>query len=181
MSVDTMSTFFAVGAVAIIAVVLALVVLRLVAIGSGSARGWWDLVADSLAPSALWFAFAAAAIATAGSLYYSEVAGFAPCELCWYQRITMYPLTVVLGVAAAVRDHRVWRTALPLSIVGAGLAGYHYLLQQFPDLSSGTCSADVPCTAAYVWKFEFVSIPFMALTLFLAITGLVLVDRSRSR
>lgn len=179
MSVETISNLFAVGAIAIGLIVIALVVLRLLALVSSGAAEWWGITAESLAPYALWLAFGAAAIATAGSLYYSEIAGFAPCEFCWYQRITMYPLTVVLGVAAWRRDQQVWRTALPLSIVGAGLSTYHYLLQQFPGLSAGTCSTTVPCSSAYIWKFDFLSIPVMALILFAAITLLVLIDRSR--
>jgi disulfide bond formation protein DsbB len=178
-SLTTISTLFAVGAIAIGLVVLALIALRLAAIASDTASRWWETTAVSIAPYALWIAFAAALIATTGSLYYSEIANFAPCEFCWYQRIAMYPLTVVLGVAAWRRDHDVWLTALPIAAVGAVLSAYHYLLQRFPELSTGSCSADLPCSAAYIWEFDFVSIPFMALVLFASIIGLLLIDRSR--
>ncbi|MDX1657732.1 MAG: disulfide oxidoreductase [Nitriliruptorales bacterium] len=132
------------------------------------------------ASAALMIAWLIAATAVAGSLYYSEVVGFEPCKLCWWQRIGMYPLVLVLGVAALRRDSGVWRYALPLTLAGLGVSTFHYLLQQFPTLGGGGCSATAPCNAAYVWEFGLVSIPFMAGVGFFSISVLLLSIRRSS-
>lgn len=119
--------------------------------------------------SRLWLAWLVAAVATAGSLYYSEIAGFVPCRLCWFQRIAMYPLSVVLLIAAVRRDVAVRWYALPMAAAGALISSYHYLLQWFPQLETASCDPAAPCAAFYVREFGFVSIPLMALMAFLAI------------
>jgi hypothetical protein len=127
----------------------------------------------------LWLAWLVATSSTVGSLVYSEVYHLEPCRLCWYQRIAMYPLALMLGIAVWKRDGSVRRYALPLAAVGAAIAAYHYALQTFPGLDTGACSAGVPCTAKYVNEFGFVSIPFMALAGFVAVIGLVSVKGER--
>ena len=123
----------------------------------------------------LWLTWLVATTATAGSLYFSEVAGFIPCQLCWYQRIAMYPLSLVLAIAALRDDLDVRRYVLPVAGIGAGISIYHYLLQWFPQLETTTCDPAAPCAAFYVREFGFVSIPFMALMGFLTIiVGLAL-------
>lgn len=87
-----------------------------------------------------------AVVATAGSLALSLVLGLVPCDLCWYQRILMYPLVVVFGVAALEDRRDVWRTGLPLSAGGGVIAAYHSLLQVVPS-GSATCGAGGGCTA----------------------------------
>src|SRR5258708_25397729 len=77
----------------------------------------------------LWAAFVVAALATGGSLFFSEIAGFVPCELCWFQRICMYPLSILTLFAAYHRDHRVARYFVPLPVVGAGVSIYHLLVE----------------------------------------------------
>lgn len=126
---------------------------------------------DDLIPvrSRLWLLWLVAALATAGSLYYSEIVGFTPCRLCWFQRIAMYPLSLVLLIAAIRRDEAVRWYALPVAAVGAMIAAYHYLLQWFPRLETASCDPAAPCAAFYVREFGFVSIPFMALMGFIAI------------
>jgi disulfide bond formation protein DsbB len=138
----------------------------------GAARALLDV----LAPSALWLAFLVAAVATAGSLWLSEGAGFVPCELCWYQRICMYSLPVILLIAALRRDRGVRRYVMAQVIVGAVIAGYHTQLQAFPEQRT-FCSTGAPCTARYIWEFGFVSIPFMALAAFTWIFAMVLLAR----
>jgi len=164
-----MSRFFTLLAFAALALAVALMVSRPV-----RAR----LVATPGAAGML--AWLIAATSMAGSLYYSEIVGFEPCRLCWYQRIAMYPLVVVLGIAAWRRDVGVWRYAVPLSGIGLAISSYHYLLQQFPGLGAAGCSVGVPCTSAWVWELGFVSIPFMAGSGFIAITTLLLVARRGS-
>jgi disulfide bond formation protein DsbB len=117
----------------------------------------------AIGPVALWLAFAVALTSTLGSLFLSEVAGFVPCALCWYQRIAMYPLVIVLGIAAWRGDQRVGYYAVPLATIGAIIAAYHIALQRLPGLPTAACSLDVPCTAIYVERFGFVTIPVMAL------------------
>lgn len=121
----------------------------------------------------LWAAWAVATVATLGSLAYSEIYGYEPCRLCWYQRIAMYPLVIVLGIAAWQKDGAVRRYILPPAIIGGLVAGYHYLLEWFPSLDAGVCSLGVPCSARYVNEFGFVSIPLMAFAGFSAIVALV--------
>jgi len=136
---------------------------------------------DTLGPSALWLAFLVASIATLGSLYLSEVAHFVPCTLCWYQRIAMYPLVPILLIAAWRHEVAVVRFAIPLTVAGAAIAIYHYQLERFPTQVSVSCDVAAPCTVVWIWRFHFVSIPFMALSGFALITALLLVARSASR
>ena len=125
----------------------------------------------------LWLVFLVSAIATGGSLFFSEIAGFIPCELCWYQRICMYPLAVILLIAAVRRERRIWMYVLPQAVVGAGFALYHTQLQAFPSQGSSFCTTLEPCTVRYVWQFGFVSLPFMALSAFSFIITMLLVAR----
>ncbi len=131
-----------------------------------------------IAQVAPWLAFATAATATAGSLYYSEIADFTPCKLCWFQRICMYPLVVVLAVALRRGDRSVAAYGVPLCGLGAAVSIYHYQLQLFPDQASGVCTLEAPCSASEVWEFGFISIPLMALSGFAAVATLLLAART---
>ena len=116
-----------------------------------------------------------AAVATAWSLYLSLGLGLLPCELCWYQRILMYPLTVILGVAALENRSGVYRTALPLSVLGAGIAAYHSWLQV--SGGSGTCSIGGGCSAVQ-YRFLGLSVPNLSLIAFVLVSlALVVVVR----
>lgn len=129
---------------------------------------------------ALPLALAITTTATLGSLFLSEVAGYPPCILCWYQRIAMYPLPVVLGVALWRRDTDVWRTAVPLAVIGAGIAVWHLVVERVASLA-GTCDATAPCNVLWVQEFGFLTIPGMALTGFLATISLTLAARPAAR
>lgn len=149
-----------------------------VGIGTGRRFGWMmsETVTGAASRLAVPLAWAVATVSMLGSLYYSEVIGFVPCALCWYQRIAMYPLAIILLVAALLRDNRTARRAgIPLAVVGWGIALYHYLLQVNPSWSGSACSASVPCNFRWVSEFGFVSIPFMALSGFTAIAALLIV------
>lgn len=118
----------------------------------------------------LLFLWSIALIATLGSLYYSEVKGFEPCTLCWYQRILMYPIVLIGAVALIEKNAKIaWTTAL-FSLIGGAISLYHYSIQKLSFLqeSAPACGA-VPCTGQYVNYFGFITIPFMALTAFLLI------------
>lgn len=144
-----------------IVAILALVSLALAA-GLIGLRVWRGAHAD-LGRAASWLAWLVALVATAGSLIYSEVIHFEPCRLCWFQRIAMYPMAVILLVGAIRRETVVKFYALPLAVVGLAISVWHYLLQTFPSLSTGaSCDPVVPCSAKYVDVFGFISIPFMA-------------------
>jgi disulfide bond formation protein DsbB len=155
---------------ALLALLAASGVVAVVVLAAIGRLGW---LRAHLGPASLWLAFAVAATATAGSLYLSEVAGFVPCTLCWYQRIAMYPLVIVLGIAAWQGDAGVRRYVVPVAAIGAAIAGYHVALQRLPGLPSGACSLDTPCTLIYIERFGFVTIPVMALIGFLAILAVV--------
>ena len=161
---ETVSLFYALLAilanVAVVAVVVAVV----------TGRG--DVLADQLGGSALAGAFVVALLATAGSLYFSEVAHYVPCTLCWYQRIAMYPLVVVLGIAAWRGDTRVRRYVVPIVAIGAVVALYHYALERVPGLDSGVCSSSVPCTLIWFQELGFITLPYLALSAFLLIGAL---------
>lgn len=107
--------------------------------------------------------------ATCGSLFFSEVLHFIPCVLCWYQRILMYPLGVVLAIGILRRDTRLHLNVLPFSIVGAGMSLYHYLLIKTDWFPPPPCVAGIPCTVDYLNWLGFINIPFLALTAFLLI------------
>lgn len=148
-------------------------------LGALASLGAW-LIAPRWAPAArmsaavgdagLWLGALVAVGATLGSLYFSEVANFAPCKLCWFQRIAMYPLAFVLVAAAIRRDRSVGWYVFPLAVVGAGIAGYHALIEWRPGLDSGVCGAFGPsCTDIWFREFGFVTLAFMALVGFLSI------------
>ncbi|SFI80859.1 disulfide oxidoreductase [Thermoflavimicrobium dichotomicum] len=119
----------------------------------------------------LYFAWIVSMVATFGSLYFSEVAGFVPCTLCWYQRIFMYPFVILLGIASYRSDVRIIPYALPLSIIGGSISLYHYLIQKVPALAVlEPCRVGVPCSKDYIDWFGFITIPFLALVAFILIT-----------
>ncbi|MFQ5472158.1 MAG: disulfide oxidoreductase, partial [Dehalococcoidia bacterium] len=115
-------------------------------------------------------------IAMLGSLYFSEVRDFPPCTLCWYQRILMYPLTVIIAVGIVRRDRGLHWTVLPLSIAGLAVAIYHNLLQQ-GVVSEGiaSCRFGVSCEAKWIEWLGFITIPMMSLAAFSVITILMII------
>jgi disulfide bond formation protein DsbB len=122
----------------------------------------------------LYFAWVVSLIATGGSLYFSEVLGFIPCTLCWVQRIFMYPLAIMLGMASYRGDRRIIPYVLPLTVIGGCVSLFHYLLQKVPGLALVfPCKVGVPCAQDYIDWFGFITIPFLALTAFILITVLL--------
>ncbi|MCT4783323.1 MULTISPECIES: disulfide oxidoreductase [Exiguobacterium] len=128
----------------------------------------------------LYAAWLVSLMATLGSLYFSEIRGFVPCELCWIQRIFMYPLTFLLGIAVFTDDRAVKKYVLPLAIIGGTVSFYHYLVQKVPGFAAiKPCVQGVPCNVQYINWFGFVTIPFLALTAFTMITLLLLFVKKR--
>ncbi len=136
---------------------------------SKGARRAVEALRGAIGPGSVLIALAVAIISMAGSLYFSEVAHFVPCKLCWYQRIAMYPLVPVLAVLASRKEATGRWYAAPLAIIGATISSYHVALQRLPGLDAGACAADTPCTVIWVERFGFMTIPVMALAAFLLI------------
>ena len=173
-TVENVERFYAILALVAIGFMAIVGGLRLLAIGSDRALDAYAALARAVQPRAIAVAWVAALLATAGSLYFSEVAGFTPCTLCWYQRIAMYPFVVLLGVALVRRGRSV--TGAPaLAAVGAAVAGYHVALEWVPSIDSGACAAAAPCTFVWFREFGIFSLPTLALTAFLLILTLLLV------
>jgi len=146
--------------------------------GGGRTRRLRVSIEANVGPVAMILALVVAATSMGGSLYYSESVGLEPCQLCWYQRIAMYPLVAIFAVGLWRRDAGAWRFSMPLVVIGGAIAGYHYLIQQVPSLDAGTCSAAVPCSAAYFFRFGFISIPYLAISGFTAIAALWWIARA---
>lgn len=152
---------------------LAVIGLRLVAVVSDGAAGLLRGVRTAIGPYALWLAWLVAATAMAGSLYFSELGGLVPCALCWYQRIAMYPLAVILLIAAIRQDWGIRPYATAMAAIGAVVSVYHALLQRLPGLPSGSCSVTAPCSTIDLERFGFITIPVMALVGFVTILVLL--------
>ena len=168
------NTFFLVLTLAANAAVAGTLVLGFAALGSRRARAVLRAVVATVGPSALLLGWIVALVTTLGSLYYSEHAGFTPCTLCWYQRIVMYPLVVVLGVAWLRRDRRGWMTAVPFVVIGAPLSLYHWLVERVPSFAEGSsCSLDAPCSAPWFEKLGYVTLAWMCMSSFLLIAALL--------
>jgi disulfide bond formation protein DsbB len=120
----------------------------------------------------LWGAFVVASIATGGSLFFSQIAGFIPCEFCWFQRVMMYPLSILTLLVAARADNRAARYLLPLPIVGAGTSIYHILIENHVVDQPHACTIANPgCAVKWINEFGYVTIPTLALTAFLLLIG----------
>jgi disulfide bond formation protein DsbB len=132
-------------------------------------RGPLDAVRGAVWGYELWLAFVVAAVATGGSLFFSQTAHFFPCELCWFQRICMYPLSIVTLLAAIADDHRVARYLLPLPFVGAGISIYHLLVENHVVAQAQGCLLSAPggCATKWIDEFGYMTIPTLALTGFL--------------
>ena len=126
--------------------------------------------------STLYIALAAALTATLGSLYFSEVRHYLPCNLCWYQRILMYPLVAVIAVGLLRQDINLPYYVLPLSLLGQGIATYHYLLEKTNIFAAPTaCQAGIPCTTPWINWMGFITIPFLSMIGFFIITVMCLI------
>ncbi len=177
MSYQVITTGYAVLAVIADAMVLLALVAFVASRTSTAMRERWEGFRDSLTPFALHAAWIVSVLAMLGSLYLSQIAGLVPCEFCWFQRICMYPLTLLLGIAAFRGDIAIAkRYLLTMSIVGVGLAVYQYQLERIPQPT--VCSVTIPCNEAAFNIFGFISIPYLSMAAFLLITTLLLMARS---
>jgi disulfide bond formation protein DsbB len=162
---EVVENFYALASLALIGAVLGVLVA---AIGQLRGRGWLEPIASALDGLELWVAFVVAAFAMAGSLYFSEVAHFTPCVLCWYQRIAMYPLVPLMLLAAIRRDRGAALYGLVFAGVGAVIALYHYQLEWFPD-QAAICKQGSLCHVIWFRALGFATIPYLSLVAFCAI------------
>ncbi|PLR79647.1 disulfide bond formation protein B [Bacillus canaveralius] len=130
----------------------------------------------------LFISWAASVIAMFGSLYFSEIRQYEPCVLCWYQRILMYPLTIILAVAVVKKDYKIALYSMVMSGVGASISLYHYSIQKIPFMTDSAVSCGrIPCTGQYINWLGFITIPFLALTAFAIIFVLSLLMWKKNR
>jgi disulfide bond formation protein DsbB len=117
-------------------------------------------------------------LATGGSLFFSEVLKLPPCVLCWYQRVFMYPLVIILAVGILRKEKKIYQYVLPMSIIGLLIAIYHNLLYYnvIPE-SLSPCTAGISCTTKLIEWFGFITIPLLSLTAFTLITVIMLLYR----
>ncbi len=169
--VEVANRFFLVLTLAANAAVFGMIMLGL------SARRLDRRLLAAVGPEALRLAWLVAVVATVGSLYYSEIADFTPCLLCWYQRICLYPLVAVLGVGALRRDLATRWYAAPFVVVGMVVALYHWLVERVPAFAdSVSCSATAPCAIPWFVELGYVTLAYMDLSAFLLIGSLLVVD-----
>lgn len=178
MTVDTVTLFFALLAVAAEAAVAALAVLAAGGHVSPRLADVRDELFDVIGPQAFTLALLVAFVATAGSLYLSEVAHFVPCRLCWFQRAAMYPVVPVLAVLAWRRWYQGRWAVLTVAIAGGTVSTWHVLIERFPSLENSTsCDPSNPCSLIWVRRFGYLTIPTMALSGFALIAALMLIAR----
>lgn len=166
MSVETLNFYLSLGTIGLQLGAIALVVLSFTNGFSGvkaMVRTW-----------GLWIAFALSFSASAMTLFYSEVLGFPPCPLCWWQRVFLYPQVVLFALAIWKGERRVIDYSIALSILGLGVALYHHMLQILP---SGTlpCPAEgtVSCAQRLIFEFGYITFPFMAVSAFAFLLALM--------
>jgi disulfide bond formation protein DsbB len=180
-STDLAITFFT-----FLTVLAGLAVVGIVAVAAAGRR-WpapWAALRAELSAGGVGLAWLVAAVGPSGSLLLYEVAGLVPCRRWWVPRGFMYPLVVVLGVALLAdrtgRD-RLARGARGLaataSVLGAGVAAYHVLLERFPSLETGACDPATPCSLVWFERLGVVTLPFMALSAFVLILTLLVASR----
>jgi disulfide bond formation protein DsbB len=155
----THAVISALAVLGVVGEVLVVVLLLLLLVARDRVRQWlWGYE--------LWAAFVVASIATGGSLFLSEVAGFVPCEMCWYQRICMYPLSLLTLFAAYHADYRFARYLLPFPVIGAGVSIYHLLIENHVVATPAQCKVGAGCTVKWINYFGYMTIPTLALTAF---------------
>jgi disulfide bond formation protein DsbB len=169
----THDTIVALSVLGVVGQVLVAILILVGLLALFGVRGPLDGIRRLLWGYELWAAFVVAAIATGGSLFFSQIANFPPCELCWFQRICMYPLSILTLLMAWHGDNRAARYLLPLPVVGAGVSIYHLLIENQVIKEPQACLASAPggCAVKWINEFGYITIPTLALTGFLLLIG----------
>lgn len=128
----------------------------------------------------IFLCFLIASGATLGSLFFSDVMEFIPCNMCWYQRIFMYPLVIIFLVNLLYPDNSVYKYAFPIVTIGLFFAIYHNLLMFgiIPE-SIVPCASGIPCSTEYINWFGFITIPFLSLTAYLMLFLLLVLEKEK--
>jgi disulfide bond formation protein DsbB len=170
MTHDTIVALAVLGVVGQVLIALGILVGLLALLG---VRAPLDAIRNLLWGYELWGAFVVASIATGGSLFFSQIAHFPPCEFCWFQRVLMYPLSILTLLVAARGDNRAARYLLPLPVVGAGTSIYHLLIENHVITQPKACTIGetAGCDVKWINQFGYITIPTLALTGFLLLIG----------
>ena len=136
---------------------------------------------DTTAWPLIFGAWLVASVSTLGALFFGEVMQLPPCVLCWYQRICMFPLVLILPVGLFPLDRKIVRYALPLAAIGWLFAVFHVLLIAgvIPE-SIKPCTQGVPCSEKVIEWFGFVTIPLLSVVAFSTIIALLIAAHFRS-
>jgi disulfide bond formation protein DsbB len=178
---NAVSTGLAALAVLVQALLAIIAVIALASLVFDPARRLLTEIRDTMLGGEIWTAWAFALVATLGSLYFSQIADFIPCELCWFQRIMMYPLAVVLLVGALRRDMRAAvQYAFVLPIIGICIAAYQIYIEINPSAEPSACKVGgTSCATKWIDKFGYITIPVLSATAFAAILVLLAMAWSR--
>ena len=149
-------------------------IITLAALALEGRMTWTSAWLTQIRASGIWIICLITTGAMLGSLYFSEHVGFAPCKLCWYQRIAMYSMAIISFVAALRNDKNIVRYTIVLAPIGLVVSTYHYLLEWYPNLETNVCSLDVPCTAVWFRELGFVTLCFMAGCAFITVIAVSL-------
>jgi len=149
-------------------------IITLAALAFEKSMSWAGAWLTQVRASGLWIICMITTGAMVGSLYFSEKVGFAPCKLCWYQRIAMFSIAIISFVAALRNDKNIARYTIVLAPLGLIVSTYHYLLEWYPTLETNVCSLDVPCTAVWFRELGFVTLCFMAGCAFITVIAVSL-------
>jgi disulfide bond formation protein DsbB len=170
MTHDTIVALSVLGVVGQVLVALGLLAALLALVG---VRAPLDGIRRALWGYELWGAFVVAAVATGGSLFFSEVAGYPPCEFCWFQRICMYPLSILILLLAWRGEHRLARYLVVLPIAGTCISIVHILIENNVIAEPASCQITslVGCGTKWINEFGYMTIPTLALTGFLLLIG----------
>jgi disulfide bond formation protein DsbB len=141
-------------------------------------RQKYPAILEYFSKNGILFSFIVALISTLGSLFYSNIAGFTPCSLCWFQRIFMYPEVFLLGLALYKKEKAIIDYSLLLSAVGWLISAYHNYTF-YKHIASTFCQIGEDCTIKYVVEFGYITIPMMALTGFTLIIALLWTQRAK--
>lgn len=132
-----------------------------------------------LSENSLAFSFLISASAVVGSMFLSQIAKIPPCDLCWYQRIFMFPLPIISGIAVFKDDYGIKKYVIPLASIGLVIAIYHYLLQKLPSLPLPCTNSIISCTDKQLELFGYLTIPLMSATAFALVLFLMLAMRKK--
>ncbi len=129
----------------------------------------------------LMLAFKVALLSTLASLFYSDIAGFAPCKFCWFQRIFMYPLVILIPLALRKKDFKIVEYLLPLSVIGFLISLYQNYMYYYNNGLDASCvlgGSQVSCVKRYVFELGYISVPIMALTAFALVIVFLLFQKA---